>query len=163
MQAAPKQAAIAKQYGKPFWSVVADLHAEGMSPAEAAAALGYAARVFSALRARHPTLDPWPTNLTIAQLWEKANKESFEAGIQRLAKEYPMCRVSELMGFKSPTWLTQYIKQNDINVKFNRSRKQAARVDLPQAHGRTPREKSAGAVTYTRRQASDSALATLSA
>lgn len=162
MRFAPKQLAIAQKYGKPFWSVVGDLHAQGLSRSEAARELGYSVRVFLAIRTRNSNLDPWKARKTIAEKWVEKHNESFEDGIKRLAKHYNRRRVAELMGFKSPTWLEQYIKNSDIDVKFSRSRKPPPAPNLtPEAQSKPPAPTSSPAVHYTRRQACEGSMRVL--
>lgn len=127
-------AEIEAQHGKPFWEVLKDLRAEGLTRAAAARRLGYTERnprngerTFMNLLYRHPDKDPWGYAGNRAAEYMAETGESFTAAVRRLAKTHTVTAAARELGYSGPTALQYALRVRGIDVEFRPGRRRLPR------------------------------------
>lgn len=114
-------AAVEAAHGKPFWEVVAELHARGMERAEAARALGYPVASFQALLYKYAERDPWPRRRSKVVEYTLDTGEPFRDAVQRLAATHTENAAARELGYTNPMHLRADLEKYGIAVTFRKA------------------------------------------
>lgn len=116
---APKRLAAEEKYGKPFADILRDLHAEGVSQAGAARAVGYEARSFTKLLARNPELNFWKgTGHRVIRAFAEIHGIDPAEWLEANAASYTLTGAAKFIGYSHPAGLADFIASRGLQVEF---------------------------------------------
>lgn len=123
-----KQREVEERWGMPFWALVGDFAAQGLSMAATARAIGYSKDAFHKLihASGHRAL--WPRRVSLPVQYVADTGESFRAACERLAATTYMHEAARQLGFASCRNLRLAMQARGIEVEFQPYRRPVGKV-----------------------------------
>lgn len=114
------QFTVPQRWGYPFWDVVADFAAQGLSRFQVARAIGYTEKHFCKLLANNPEHDPFEPYGVVAN-YIRDTGEGFRQALERMAASgYSLSAAAREIGFSSYQPLQYAMRVRGIEVTFQK-------------------------------------------
>lgn len=126
-----KQREVEERWGMPFWELVGDFAAQGLTMADTARAIGYNKDVFHKLVHASGYRGLWPRRVSLPVQYVADTGESFRAACERLAATTHMREAARQLGFASGQNLRIAMKVRGIEVEFQPYQRPAKKVATP--------------------------------
>lgn len=112
-----KREAIEARWGLTLPALIRDFHAQGLSQADTARALGYDPAAFCVMIGRDKLDNPWRRPSVVVE-YVKDTGEPFRAAVQRLAATTHITEAARVLGFASTENLRIALRSRGIDVTF---------------------------------------------
>lgn len=111
---------IEERWQLPFWTLVANLAAQGLSRADTARAIGFNPHSFRYHLVAHPELDPFPPVAHPPKDYAKDTGESFRDACIRMSATHTVTEAARETGYADSSCFKRAMKARGLNLTFQK-------------------------------------------